>query len=77
MPWLKRSVDDNELKVSLHEGTAWLSQSQMIVLFELDQSVISRHIHNVFEEAELEQKRKKIGSTPASRITSTRKIQCG
>jgi hypothetical protein len=31
----------------------WLSQEQIVVLFERDQSVISRHINNVFNEKEL------------------------
>lgn len=34
----------------------WLSQAQMIELFGRDQSVISRHIKNVFKENEVEEK---------------------
>ena len=34
----------------------WLSQTQMIELFGRDQSVISRHIKNVFKENEVEEK---------------------
>lgn len=41
------------LEVSLEQETAWLTQGQMIDLFERDQSVISRHINNVFKEEEL------------------------
>lgn len=41
------------LEVNLHQETVWLTQSQMIDLFQRDQSVISRHIHNVFKEGEL------------------------
>lgn len=41
----------------LFEGqTLWLNQAQLISLFERDQSVISRHIKNIFEEGELEEK---------------------
>lgn len=41
------------LEVNLHQETVWLTQSQMIDLFQRDQSVISRHIHNVFKGGEL------------------------
>lgn len=33
--------------------TAWLSLTQMADLFQPDNSVISRHLKNVFEEGEL------------------------
>lgn len=43
-----------ELSVSLDHETAWLTQSQMTELFERNQSVISRHVNNVFKEGELD-----------------------
>jgi prophage maintenance system killer protein len=42
------------LEVALERETVWLSLDQMASLFERDKSVISRHIHNVFKEGELE-----------------------
>ena len=42
------------LDVSLQDDTVWLAQAQMMELFERDQSVISRHLNNVFKEGELE-----------------------
>lgn len=39
--------------VRLAEETVWLSQAQMVELFERDQSVISRHLRNVFAEGEV------------------------
>ncbi len=36
--------------------TVWLTQAQMAELFQRDKSVISRHIRNIFEEGELEEK---------------------
>ena len=36
------------LSVPFENDTVWLNQSQMIELFQRDQSVISRHIKNVF-----------------------------
>ncbi|MCG8316495.1 MAG: virulence RhuM family protein [Pseudomonadales bacterium] len=43
-----------QLSVSLEHETVWLTQAQMMALFERDQSVISRHVNNVFKEGELE-----------------------
>lgn len=42
-----------ELRVALDHDTVWLSQLQMTELFGRDQSVLSRHIRNVFKEGEL------------------------
>ena len=41
------------LEVRLENETVWLTQSQMAQLFQRDQSVIARHIRNVFAEGEL------------------------
>jgi hypothetical protein len=45
-----------QLDVQIDNQTVWLTQAQMALLFERDQSVISRHIRNVFAEGELEEK---------------------
>ena len=50
---LYQSQDGIVLNVQLSNETVWLSQDQLAVLFERDQSVISRHISNVFKEREL------------------------
>jgi len=42
------------LQVKLERDTVWLTQAQMSDLFQKDQSVIARHISNVFKEGELE-----------------------
>lgn len=42
------------LEVQLARETVWLNQDQMTVLFDRDQSVISRHLRSVFKEGELE-----------------------
>lgn len=44
------------LPVAIENETVWLNQSQMIELFGRDQSVISRHIRNIFKEQEIDQK---------------------
>ena len=41
------------LDVQLADETVWLTQAQLGTLFERDQSVISRHLNNVFKEGEL------------------------
>lgn len=43
-----------KLEVRMEGETVWLSQGQMAELFDKDQSVIARHISNVFKEGELE-----------------------
>lgn len=43
------------LEVRVENETVWLTQAQMVKLFDKDQSVIARHIKNVFKEGELPQ----------------------
>ena len=45
---------NTNLQVKMENETVWLTQSQMAELFHKDQSVIARHISNVFKEGELE-----------------------
>lgn len=47
---------DEHIEVRLENETVWLNQTQISLLFQRDQSVISRHIRNVFKEGELEEK---------------------
>jgi len=42
------------LQVRTDGDTVWLTQEQMSLLFGRDQSVIARHISNIFREGELE-----------------------
>ena len=51
---LYRPNDTISLEVRLENETVWLSQAQMAELFQKDQSVIARHIKNIFIEKELE-----------------------
>lgn len=44
------------IEVRLEDETVWLNQEQIVKLFQRDQSVISRHIRNVFKEGELDEK---------------------
>ena len=42
------------LEVRMEEETVWLTQNQMVELYERDISVISRHIQNVFKDREVD-----------------------
>ena len=44
------------LEVRVEDETVWLTQAQMVILFERDRTVITKHINNVFREEELEEK---------------------
>ena len=44
------------LDVMVENETVWLNQAQMVMLFGREQSVISRHIRNIFREGELDEK---------------------
>ncbi len=46
--------DTIRLEVRMNDETVWLTQAQMAELFGKDQSVIARHISNVFKEGEQE-----------------------
>lgn len=51
---------DNEIELnvslSTEENTVWLNRADMVELFQRDQSVITRHIRNIFKEGELDEK---------------------
>ncbi len=51
-------TEDGKTKIETHfeNETVWLTQEQIVDLFQRDQSVISRHINNVFNEGELDKK---------------------
>ena len=48
-------AENGIFEVRVEGGTVWLSQAQLSELFQRDQSVISRHISNVFREGELDE----------------------
>ena len=51
-----KTKDGPAVDVKIDNETVWLSQNQMSDLFEKDQSVISRHLNNIFKEKELDRK---------------------
>ena len=47
---------DVQVNVDANNETVWLSLQQIALLFDRDKSVISRHINNIFNSAELDRK---------------------
>ena len=50
------STSDGKVKVDVRfeDETFWLSQKLIAELFEVDRSVITKHLNNIFEEEELD-----------------------
>lgn len=50
--------EDRKIKINVRfeDETVWLSQAQMCELFGQEHSVITKHIRNIFEEWELDEK---------------------
>ena len=44
-----------QIDVRLENETVWLTQSQMVELFQTTKQNVSLHVNNVFKEGELEQ----------------------
>lgn len=51
------SDGSSRIEVTLVNETVWLSLDQMAELFQRNKSTISRHIKNIFESGELEEKK--------------------
>ena len=45
-----------ELKVSTEDETIWASIQDIAKIFDIDRTVISRHIKNIFKDKELDEK---------------------
>jgi len=45
-----------EFKGDFQKDTIWATQSQIVELFSVDQSVVSRHIRNIFDDGEVSSK---------------------
>ena len=50
------SDNQTSIEVQFENETVWLTQDQIVTLFQRDQSVVSRHLSNVFKEGELDKK---------------------
>lgn len=47
---------DNKVDVVLRDETVWLTQAQLSQLFGIERSVVTKHLKNIFETAELSEK---------------------
>ena len=45
-----------ELRGDVAHETIWATQAQIVELFGVDQSVVSRHVRNIFKDGEVERK---------------------
>lgn len=45
-----------ELRGDFGRETIWATQAQIVDLFNIDQSVVSRHVRNIFKDGEVEEK---------------------
>lgn len=52
----KSSTGDVKVEVFLQDETIWLNQKKISDLFNVDRSVITKHLKNIFESEELEEK---------------------
>ena len=46
-----------KVEIFFHNENIWLTQKQMAELFGIDRSVVSKHLKNIFESHELEEKK--------------------
>jgi hypothetical protein len=60
------SAGQPKIEVRIESETVWLSQAQMVELFQSSKSNVSEHIKNIFLEGEL---------TPQSTVRNFRTVQ--
>ena len=76
--FLMYSLDEEDVNVNVRiaEDTIWLSQKALAELFGIDRTGIGRHLKNIFEEGELDEKEvcakfahtTSLSSSPSSKI---------
>lgn len=50
-----QTTEDNQLKVRLEDENIWLTQQQLVELYQTSKSNVSEHISHIFEEGELQE----------------------
>lgn len=48
--------EDISVQVIIKDETVWITQKALAELFQVDKSGISRHLKNIFDEGELDEK---------------------
>lgn len=46
---------ENSIEVRVQNGTVWLTQKLVATLFDIDRSVVTKHLKNIFDSKELEE----------------------
>lgn len=52
-----KDANEEGLDVRVQDGEVWLTQNAMARLFDVDRSVITKHLRNIFESGELDRER--------------------
>jgi hypothetical protein len=50
-----KDAGSDSIEVRLQDGDVWLTQKAISMLFEIDRSVVTKHIKNIFETGELDE----------------------
>ncbi len=52
----KTENEEVKVEILLHNENLWLTQAKMANLFDVQKSAISKHLKNIFESGELDEK---------------------
>ena len=50
-----RDTGEDGIEVRVHNGDVWLTQKAISRLFDVDRSVVTKHLSNIFKEGELDE----------------------
>ena len=50
-----RDAGENGIEVRVQNGDVWLTQKAISQLFDVDRSVVTKHLSNIFKEGELDE----------------------
>lgn len=50
-----RDAGENGIEVRVQNGDVWLTQKAIPQLFDVDRSVVTKHLSNIFKEGELDE----------------------
>ena len=50
-----RKNEENGVEVRFENGDLWLTQKVISILYNVDRTVITKHIKNIYDELELEE----------------------
>lgn len=50
-----KDAGSDSIEVRVQDGDVWLTQKAIAMLFDIDRSVVTKHIKNIFETGELDE----------------------